>query len=191
MFRTIPKFSKIDWSLIFSKTKVIAILVVNRDIFLRSFMLEIIFVSFLMTSGKFGDVELAATQILMKFMHISAYGMDGFAFAAEVLVGQAVGKSNRSMFRDAVIKSGLWTLVIAICLALIYALFGPFFIKIMTTSDEVILASEAFLIFIVLGPIFGALPFLMDGIFVGATRSIDMRNMMFLSLILRYLHIFY
>ena len=178
------KFPKIIWPLIFSKTKIIAILVVNRDIFLRSLMLEIIFVSFLMTSGKFGDVELAATQILLQFLHISAYGMDGFAFAAEVLVGQAVGKSNRFMLRDAVVKSGLWTFIIAVFLALIYALFGSVFIKLMTTSDEVILASEAFLIFIVLGPIFGALPFLMDGIFVGATRSIDMRNMMFLSLII-------
>ena len=137
-----------------------------------------------MTSGKFGDVELAATQILLQFLHISAYGMDGFAFAAEVLVGQAVGKSNRSMLRDAVIKSGLWTFIIAVFLALIYALFGSVFINLMTTSDEVILASEAFLILIVLVPIFGALPFLMDGIFVGATRSIDMRNMMFLSLII-------
>ena len=183
-FALSQNFPKIIWTLIFSRTKIITILLVNRDIFLRSLMVEMIFVSFLMTSGKFGDVELAATQILLQFLHISSYGMDGFAFAAEVLVGQAVGKSNRSMLRDAVIKSGLWTFVIAICLALIYALLGSFLIKIMTTSDEVILASEAFLIFIVLCPIFGALPFLMDGIFVGATRSIDMRNMMFLSLII-------
>ena len=177
-------FPKIDWSLIFSKTKVIAILVVNRDIFLRSFMLEIIFVSFLMTSGKFGDVELAATQILLQFLHISAYGMDGFAFAAEVLVGQAFGKTNRSMLRDAVVKSGVWTFTIAVFMAVTYAFLGGFFIAIMTTSNEVRLVSENFLIFIVLGPIFGALPFLMDGIFVGATRSVDMRNMMFLSLII-------
>ena len=183
-FALSQNFPKIIWTLIFSRTKIITILLVNRDIFLRSLMVEMIFVSFLMTSGKFGDVELAATQILLQFLHISSYGMDGFAFAAEVLVGQAVGKSNRFMLRDAVIKSALWTFVIAIFLALIYALYGSFLIKIMTTSDEVILASEAFLIFIVLGPIFGALPFLMDGIFVGATRSIDMRNMMFLSLII-------
>ena len=183
-FALSQNFPKIIWTLIFSRTKIITILLVNRDIFLRSLMVEMIFVSFLMTSGKFGDVELAATQILLQFLHISSYGMDGFAFAAEVLVGQAVGKSNRFMLRDAVIKSALWTFVIAIFLALIYALYGSFLIKIMTTSDEVILASESFLIFIVLGPIFGALPFLMDGIFVGATRAIDMRNMMFLSLII-------
>ena len=183
-FALSQNFPKIIWTLIFSRTKITTILLVNRDIFLRSLMVEMIFVSFLMTSGKFGDVELAATQILLQFLHISSYGMDGFAFAAEVLVGQAVGKSNRFMLRDAVIKSALWTFVIAIFLALIYALFGSFLIKIMTTSDEVILASESFLIFIVLGPIFGALPFLMDGIFVGATRAIDMRNMMFLSLII-------
>ena len=183
-FALSQNFQKIMWPLVFSRTKIITILLVNRDIFLRSLMLEVIFVSFLMTSGKFGDVELAATQILLQFMHIAAYGMDGFAFAAEVLVGQAVGKSNRFMLREAVIKSGLWTFTIAVFLALIYALFGALFIKIMTTSDEVRLASETFLIFIVLVPIFGALPFLMDGIFIGATRSIDMRNMMFLSLII-------
>ena len=183
-FALSQNFPKIMWPLVFSRTKIITSLLVNRDIFLRSLMLEVIFVSFLMTSGKFGDVELAATQILLQFMHIAAYGMDGFAFAAEVLVGQAVGKSNRFMLREAVIKSGLWTFTIAVFLALIYALFGALFIKIMTTSDEVRLASETFLIFIVLVPIFGALPFLMDGIFIGATRSIDMRNMMFLSLII-------
>ena len=183
-FALSQSFPKIMWPLVFSRTKIITSLLVNRDIFLRSLMLEVIFVSFLMTSGKFGDVELAATQILLQFLHIAAYGMDGFAFAAEVLVGQAVGKSNRFMLREAVIKSGLWTFTIAVFLALIYALFGALFIKIMTTSDEVRLASETFLIFIVLVPIFGALPFLMDGIFIGATRSIDMRNMMFLSLII-------
>ena len=183
-FALSQNFPKIMWPLVFSRTKIITSLLVNRDIFLRSLMLEVIFVSFLMTSGKFGDVELAATQILLQFLHIAAYGMDGFAFAAEVLVGQAVGKSNRFMLREAVIKSGLWTFTIAVFLALIYALFGALFIKIMTTSDEVRLASETFLIFIVLVPIFGALPFLMDGIFIGATRSIDMRNMMFLSLII-------
>jgi MATE family multidrug resistance protein len=175
---------KIIWSIVFSRTKILSILLVNRDIFLRSLMLEMIFVSFLMTSGKFGDVELAATQILLQFLHISAYGMDGFAFAAEVLVGQAVGKSNRIMLRDAVIKAGLWTFIIAVFMSIIYALLGPLFIRIMTTSDEVRLVSETFLIFIVIGPILGALPFLMDGIFVGATRSVDMRNMMFLSLII-------
>ena len=183
-FTLSKNFPKIIWSIVFSRTKILSILLVNRDIFLRSLMLEMIFVSFLMTSGKFGDVELAATQILLQFLHISAYGMDGFAFAAEVLVGQAVGKSNRIMLRDAVIKAGLWTFIIAVFMSIIYAILGPLFIQIMTTSDEVRLVSETFLIFIVIGPILGALPFLMDGIFVGATRSVDMRNMMFLSLII-------
>jgi len=183
-FTLSKNFPKIIWSIVFSRTKILSILLVNRDIFLRSLMLEMIFVSFLMTSGKFGDVELAATQILLQFLHISADGMDGFAFAAEVLVGQAVGKSNRIMLRDAVIKAGLWTFIIAVFMSIIYAILGPLFIQIMTTSDEVRLVSETFLIFIVIGPILGALPFLMDGIFVGATRSVDMRNMMFLSLII-------
>ena len=183
-FALSQNFPKIMWPLVFSRTKIITILLVNRDIFLRSLMVEMIFVSFLMTSGKFGDVELAATQILLQFLHIASYGMDGFAFVAEVLVGQAIGKSNRFMLREAVVKSGLWTFVTAVSLAFIYALFGVVFINIMTTSDEVRLVSETFLIFIVLVPISGALPFLMDGIFIGATRSIDMRNTMFLSLII-------
>ncbi len=68
---------------------------VNGDIMLRSLMLQAIFMSFLFLGAQFGDVTLAANQVLMQFLAISAYALDGFAFAAEAIVGQALGARDR------------------------------------------------------------------------------------------------
>jgi MATE family multidrug resistance protein len=69
---------------------------VNSDILIRSVLLQAIFVSFLFFGADFGDVPLAANQILMQFLQVTAYALDGFAFSAEALVGKALGARARS-----------------------------------------------------------------------------------------------
>lgn len=154
---------------------------VNSDILLRSLMLQAIFMSFLFYGARYGDVRLAANHILLQFLSVTAYGMDGFAFAAETFVGQAIGARRRAALRRAAIMVSIWCLGLGVALALTFAVFGDTIIDWMTTAPDVRIAAREYLVFMALTPLISAAPFMLDGIFIGATRTRDMRNMMALS----------
>tara|TARA_B100000925_G_scaffold257750_1_gene212296 strand:- start:505 stop:1116 length:612 start_codon:yes stop_codon:yes gene_type:complete len=156
---------------------------INLDILLRSIILEVIFVSFLLYGGKFGDVKLAANQVLLQFLHIAAHGLDGFALAAETLVGQAFGKKDRSILRKSIIVSSKLAFLLSCIMAISFLLFGSSLIDLMTTAENVRLEAKSYIIFITLVPILGVSAYMLDGIFIGATKTKDMRNMMFITLI--------
>ncbi|WP_412509084.1 MATE family efflux transporter [Roseovarius sp. SYSU LYC5161] len=155
---------------------------VNTDILIRSLLLQGIFVSFLLLGARFGDVTLAANQILLQFMTITAFALDGFAFAAETLVGQAMGARRRAALRRAALLCSVWAFMSGAFLAGAFATFGGPIIDVMTTAEPVREVARVFLPYMVLAPLLGAAPFMLDGIFIGATRTRDMRNMMALSL---------
>ncbi len=160
--------------------------VVNTDILIRSVLLQAIFVSFLMYGSDFGDVPLAANQILMQFLYVTAYALDGFAFAAEALVGQALGARARSALRRSAILSSLWGAAICVVLAICFASFGGTVIDIMAKSPEVQATARDYLPYMVAAPIVGVAAWMLDGIFIGATRTKDMRNMMIISTIIYF-----
>ncbi|MEI4196428.1 MATE family efflux transporter [Roseovarius sp. E0-M6] len=172
-----------DWPRVFDAQALANMAAVNRDILLRSLMVQAIFVSFLLLGGHFGDVTLAANQVLMQFLSVTAYAMDGFAFAAEALVGQAMGARDRPRLRRAAIVSSQWAFGSNLLLALGFALAGGMIIDIMTTAPEVRAEARIYLSYMVAAPILGLAAWLLDGIFIGATRAADMRNMMAVSLL--------
>jgi len=172
-----------DWPRVFDAQALANMAAVNRDILLRSLMVQAIFVSFLLLGGHFGDVTLAANQVLMQFLSVTAYAMDGFAFAAEALVGQAMGARDRPRLRRAAIVSSQWAFGSNLLLALGFALAGGMIIDIMTTAPEVRAEARIYLGYMVAAPILGLAAWLLDGIFIGATRAADMRNMMAVSLV--------
>ncbi|TCP60241.1 MATE family multidrug resistance protein [Rhodovulum bhavnagarense] len=157
---------------------------VNTDILIRSLLLQGIFVSFLFLGADFGDVPLAANQILLQFLQITAYALDGFAFAAEALVGQALGARMRAALRQAALMTSFWGLLSCVGLALVFALFGGAIIDTMTTAEPVREAARDFLPYMVAAPLLGLASWMLDGIFIGATRTRDMRNMMLLSVLI-------
>lgn len=171
-----------DWPRVFDPARLRNMASVNGDILLRSLMLQAIFVSFLFLGAGFGDVTLAANQVLMQFLNITAYALDGFAFAAEAIVGQAYGARALLVLRRGALLSSLWGLVICLGIAAGYGLVGGALIDLMTTAPEVREEARRFLPYAVFAPVLGLAPFMLDGIFIGATRSRDMRNMMALSL---------
>ena len=154
---------------------------VNTDILIRSVLLQSIVISFLFWGAGFGDVPLAANQVLLQFLNITAFALDGFAFAAEALVGQAMGARAALRLRRAAILPSIHGGVVSLCLALGFWVFGPRVIDLMTTAPEVREAARAYLPWMVATPIFGLIPWMLDGIFIGATRSRDMRNMMLIA----------
>ena len=156
---------------------------VNTDILIRSLLLQAIFLSFLFLAAGQGDVVLAANQVLLQFLHITAYALDGFAFAAEALVGQAMGARNRAgLRRSAVLASG-WGAGSVVLLALAFALAGGMIVDLMTTAEDVRAAARSYLPWMVAAPLLGLAPWMLDGIFIGATRTRDMRNMMAVSFV--------
>ncbi|WP_421703419.1 MATE family efflux transporter [Aliiroseovarius sp.] len=170
-----------DWARVFDRVILKRMAVVNGDIMARSAMLQTLFVSFLFYGANYGDVTLAANQILLQFLHITAYAMDGFAFGAEALVGQALGARNRVGLRRAAVLSSFWGGVIVLVLAAVFALCGGMIIDLMTNAPDVRVEARAYLIWMALAPLIGWAAWMLDGIFIGATRTRDLRNMMALS----------
>ena len=165
----------------FDKIRLAKMISVNSDILLRSLLLEMAIISFLFIGSDFGDVALASNHILIQFLHIVSYALDGFAHAAETLVGQSVGARNRKSFRRAAILTTAWAGAMAIVFVLIFWCFGGSLIDIMTVSPDVRAETRLYLHFLAILPLIGLFAYQLDGIFIGATRTRDMRNMMFIS----------
>ncbi|WP_299969040.1 MATE family efflux transporter [uncultured Roseobacter sp.] len=170
-----------DWPRIFDRARLIRMALLNTDILLRSLMLMVIFSSFVFIGARFGDVTLAANEVLIQFMYITAYAMDGFAFAAETLIARAYGRGDRAYVRRAALVTAFWGLMICIGTALGFALAGGWLIDLMAKNAEVQDTARVFLPYMIAAPLLGCAAWMLDGIFIGATRSADMRNMMALS----------
>jgi MATE family multidrug resistance protein len=170
-----------NWAQIFDRMRIFNMVRVNTDILIRSLLLQVGFVSFLLIGSDFGDVTLAANQILLQFLYITSYAMDGFTFSAEALVGQAMGARARGRLRQSVLMTSAWSLVTVVALAAVFALIGPWLIELMATSPKVRTEALVYLPWMIAAPLLGGPSWIFDGIFIGATRSQDMRNMMIVS----------
>ena len=167
-----------DRARIFDGRRLARMASVNRDIMLRSVMLQGAFTSFVFLGARFGDVTLAANQVLMQFLEITAYGLDGLAFAAESLVGQAVGAGSAVRVRRAAWLTSQWGGAGALGLAAGLWLAGPWLIEVISASEAVRAEARDYLPWVVLAPLIGIASWMFDGIFIGATRTKEMRNAM-------------
>ncbi len=170
-----------DWARVFDRARVARMMRVNGDIMVRSVLLQGAFTTFVFWGAHFGDVTLAANQVLMQFLEITAYGLDGFAFAAEALVGQAVGARSAFSVRRASVVASQWGVAGALVLGLFFWLAGPSLIDLMAAAPEVRVAARLYLPWVALAPAIGIASWMFDGIFIGATLSREMRNAMMVS----------
>lgn len=169
------------WQQIANRRRVIYMMQVNGDILIRSVLLQAGFVSFLFFGAELGDVTLAANQVLLQFVYLASYAMDGFVFAAESLVGQAMGARAVAQLRRGASVTAVWAFGTAFALAAGFWIMGPFVIDVMAKDPAVQQAARLYLPHMVAAPLLGALAWMLDGVFIGATRTKDMRNMMILS----------
>jgi putative MATE family efflux protein len=159
-----------------------AMVSLNRDIMIRSFSLLAAFALFTRQGAQFGTLILAANAVLMNFFMVSGFFLDGFATAAEQLAGRAVGARNVAAFRRAVWLTSMWGFGLAAVASAAFLLGGRDLIALITTAEDVRDLAAAYLPWAALTAVSGVLAFQMDGVFIGATWSTDMRNMMLLSL---------
>jgi len=170
-----------NWPRILQRSELVRVMVLNRDIFIRTILLTLSFAWVTRLGAQAGGLVLAVNVVLWQFLSVSAYGLDGFAMAAETLVGQAKGAGDRAAFRRAAILSSLWAGGLAVAVSLLFHAFSTPIIALLTDLPEVRAAAAVYAPWAAFVPIAGFAAFQLDGIFVGATASAAMRNAMILS----------
>jgi MATE family multidrug resistance protein len=170
-------------SIVLDRAKVIATMTVNRDVFIRTLGLIFVFTFFAAQGARTGDATLAANAILNNLAFVCGYLLDGFATAAEQLGGMAVGARDRRAFDRAVRLSSLWAMILAATTSALLWVTGDVVIDLMTKSPEVRETARIFLPYAAAVPLFGAMAYMFDGIYIGATWSVAMRNLMVASVV--------
>jgi len=173
-----------DWGRVLDAARLKRMMQVNGDIMVRSVLLTGSFTTFLFIGADLGDVTLAANQVLLQFVEITAFAMDGFAFTAEAMVGSAVGARSRSHMRQAAILTSQWGVATAVLLGLVFWIGGGWLIDLMSTSPEVRAAGRDYLLWAAALPLLSVASYMFDGIFIGATWTRDMRIAMIQSVAL-------
>ncbi|GGA78871.1 MATE family efflux transporter [Brucella endophytica] len=179
-FRSVPRPGR---ELIFDPAGMMRMFVLNRDIMIRSLLLLTAFAFFTRAGSELGPVVLAANAVLMNFFLVAGFFLDGIAAAAEQITGRAVGARYRPAFLRGAKLTFLWGVVLAAGISLFFLVFGNAIIRVMANAADVRAAAAVYLPWAALTALTGLLAFHMDGVYIGATWSRDMRNMMGLSLI--------
>jgi len=166
---------------LFEKSALAHYFKLNRDILIRTLCLELCFVFITFQGARLGDDVIATNAILMNFVLLISFGLDGIANATEVLVGKAQGQQDRNQ-RSLVIKLALfWTGIFALAYSLLFAFAGDYLISFITNIPNVIASTEQYIHWLVLLPILGCWCYLFDGIFVGLMKAKAMRNSMIIA----------
>jgi len=163
----------------------------NGNIFIRTLLLLFSFAFFTAQGGKAGDTILAANTVLLNFLTLMSFLLDGFANATEVFAGKAAGNKDKKALKRALVLTGFWSVLVAILFSCIYWLLGKQIILLMTSIDDVIVVAEQYLIWLIFMPVIGVWAYLFDGFFIGTTRSKEMRNGMIIATLGCYIPAWY
>ncbi len=154
---------------------------INSDIVIRTFCVVSVLGFFMAKSAELGDLPLAANQVLHIFLVFTSFGLDGFAHAAEAILGEAVGRRDRAQFRRGMRVVFLWAGIVGVLNLLIYAVFGHAIIALLTNIPEVRVTAAEHLLWPVLMPLVSVWAYTYDGIYLAATQTKIMRNTMLMS----------
>jgi MATE family multidrug resistance protein len=168
-------------AIVLQRSQLVRMLVVNRDIMIRTACVIGAFAFFAAQGARAGDTALAANAVLHNFVLIGSFFLDGMATAAEQLCGRSVGARDRAAFLQATRLALGWGVGFGIASTMIFLLAGSALIDVMTTNAEVRRFANDFLVFAAVAPVLGALAYTYDGVFIGATWSRDMRNLMLVA----------
>ncbi len=176
---------------VLARASLVHMLRLNYDIFLRTLGLMFAFAFFTTQGARLGDATLAANAVLMNFQTFMAYGLDGFAHAAEALVGRSIGARDPRGLRRGILATGLWSLVTALGFTGVYVVAGQSVIALLTDLESVRATAATYLPWLMLTPLVSVWAYWLDGIAIGATRAAAMRNAMLIAVFLIYLPSWY
>ncbi len=176
---------------IFKFSKIKKFYQVNSNIFIRTLALLFVLSFFTTESAKFGDNILAANTILMQMWIIISYAVDGFAFAAESIVGKLIGANDKVKLKLTIKYLFIWGVGIGIAFTIIYSLLGELLIGIFTNNQVIINIALTFIGWTIISQIVNSVSFIWDGIYIGATKTKAMRNSMLISAFLVFIPTYY
>ncbi|MDX5373985.1 MAG: MATE family efflux transporter [Pseudomonadaceae bacterium] len=160
------------------------LLAVNRDILIRTLALHLVFFLVTLQGTRLGDATVAANALLLNGLLLAAFALDGLAHAVEALCGHAIGARDRLALRRALVVAGGWSLLGSLLFALLFLLGGRLFVELQSDIAEVRAAAYPYLPYLALLPLVAVWSYLLDGLFIGATRAREMRDAMLLSVAL-------
>ena len=178
--------ARTTWARLLDRDRFVRLFVINRDIMIRTAALITAWLFFAAQGARSGDVVLAANSVLHNLVLLGAFFLDGFASAAEQLCGRAVGARDAPAFSRSVKLSLGWGFGFGIAATLALIVGGPLLIDLMTASPDVRAAARAYLIYAALASVIGTFAFTYDGIYIGATWTRDMRNLMIVTIVLYF-----
>ncbi|WP_417710162.1 MATE family efflux transporter DinF [Pseudoalteromonas umbrosa] len=164
-----------------NRAHLLHLLTLNKDIFIRSLVLQLCFSFMTFYGARLGENTLAANAVLLNFLMLVSFAMDGIAYAVEAKVGQAKGAKDVEKLKTWVAVSILWGSLFAVLYCFVFALFGPSIIGMLTTIPSVVDTALVYLPWLIILPLIAMSCFLFDGVFVGLTRAREMRNSMIFS----------
>lgn len=160
------------------------LMAVNRDIFLRSLALQLVFFLVTVQGTRLGDATVAANALLLNGLLLTAHALDGLAHAVEALSGHAIGAGDRNALQRVMVVAGGWSLLASIAFGLFFLFGGQLFIQLQTDIPEVRQTALTYLPYLAALPVIAVWSYLLDGLFIGATRAREMRNSMLLAVAL-------
>ena len=175
--------SHLRWSELVDGASLRRLFALNRDILLRTLSLVAAYAWFTRTGARSGNAILAANAVLINFVWIAGYGLDGFANATEALVGEAIGAGRVADFRAVLKASAVSAFTVSAALSLLYLLFGRSLIAAFTNQQAVRSLAVQYLPWLIVLPLVAVWSFLLDGVFIGATRAQELRDSMLIALI--------
>ena len=168
--------------LVLSKLK--RFLSISGDIFIRTCCLVFSHAVFIAKSAALSDTILAINTILLQFINLLSYAIDGLAFAAESLIGKYKGAKDIVNLKRTISQIFFWSFLFGIVIMLIFALFGEHLLHLFTNQKPLIAQTKPYLIWIIVAPVINVAAYIWDGIFLGATASKALRNSVVLSTVL-------
>ncbi len=154
---------------------------INAHLFVRTMALVFTLTFITAQSARLGGLILAANAILMNFQNLLAFALDGFAHAAEALVGKAVGEKDRAALQRSVVLALRWSLIVAVGFSAFFWLVGPMLVAVLTDLPDIRTTTLRYLPWLIVSPLIAVWSYLYDGVFVGATLAREMRNIMLIS----------
>ncbi len=182
---------KFNFNKILESEKIKKFFKINSDIFFRTLLLIFVISFFTAKSAEFNDLTLAANFILFQLWLIVSYGVDGFAFAAESLIGKYIGSKENENLKKVIKLSFIWGISIGVIVGAVYFIFDDKILKLYTDQEDIINTAMLYIFWVIFSPVINSISFIWDGIYIGAIKTREMLYAMIISTLLIFLPTYY
>ena len=177
-FKIIPRFNNRN---IFNYKKILKLLNINLNIFIRTILLTFSFFWVSYLGSTLGEEYVAVNSILIQFILISSFFLDAYAFSTEGIVGYSIGRKSEKMFLSSVKSSIILSFVTGLIISFIFLIYAKNIINLITDIEFLRYLSYKYLLWVIVIPPLASFCYQLDGIYIGATQTAEMRNSMILS----------